>query len=156
MELGGGWANTRGCLDNLSLNFVSKPAKKTWAWNKILSLRAAPLKRAKLYLPITWIGPNLLYLNIFFARARFLMIRSHKMNILFYSRASLGACGKVHFSSSPWLLHDPNLHPIDVNSDNFLVLLLDFARFPTSPSRTGYYNGPYDDHDFEQCACATS
>ena len=41
---GGGWANTRGCLDNLSLNFVSKPAKKTWAWKKNFVSESRTLK----------------------------------------------------------------------------------------------------------------
>ena len=71
-------------------------------------------------------------------------------------RASLGASGKIHVSPSPWLLHDPNIHPVDVNGGNILVLILDFARFTTGPRSTGYHNSLDNDHDFKQCACAAS
>lgn len=76
--------------------------------------------------------------------------------LLYCFRASLGASRKIHVSSSPWLLHDPNIHPVDVNSNNILVLILDFARFSTSPRRTWYHNSVDNDHDFKQCACAAS
>lgn len=77
------------------------------------------------------------------------MIRFYKMNILFYLRVLFGVCGKVYFLLLFWLLYDLNLYFIDVNSDNFLVFFLDFVRFFISLSRIGYYNGFYDDYDFE-------
>ena len=43
---GGGWANTkfRGCLDNLSLNFVSKPTKKNLSLEKNFVSESRTLK----------------------------------------------------------------------------------------------------------------
>jgi hypothetical protein len=65
-------------------------------------------------------------------------------------RSAFSTCCQVHISSSPWLLHDSDLHPIDANSHNIMVLLLDLARLTTSASGPGYHYSTDHDHHIEQ------